>query len=66
LTEIQSAQWVESANSFFLQKNDSLNANLKITMAFSQPYCSSREDSYDYAVSAIQYEVLNWKGIRKW
>jgi hypothetical protein len=29
-------------------------------MAFSQPYCSSEKTSYDYAVSAIQYDV-NWK-----
>jgi hypothetical protein len=34
--------------------------NLKITMAFNILHLQT-ETSYDYAVSAIQYEVLNWK-----
>jgi hypothetical protein len=37
----------------------SFNANLKkITMALT---ILLKKTSYDYAVSAIQYEVLNWK-----
>jgi hypothetical protein len=53
LTEIQSAQWVEGANSFS-SKKIAFNANLKQW----HPYCCSiRKTSYDYAVSTIQHEV---------
>jgi hypothetical protein len=59
LTEIQSAQWVESANSFF-KKNDFFNANLKNNDGLLANHIAQAEKtSYDYAVSAIQYEVLN-------
>jgi hypothetical protein len=60
LTEIQSAQWL--INFFFLQKNDLFNANLKNNDGLLANHIAQAEKtSYDYAVSAIQYEVLNWK-----
>ena len=63
LTEIQSAQLVESSNSFFppkkmisfntyIKNNDGLLAN---------HIAQSEKTSYEYAVSAIQYEVFLWK-----
>jgi len=63
LTEIQSAQLIESSNSFFppkkiisfngqLQNNDGLLAN---------HIAQAEKTSYEYAVSAIQFEVFNWK-----
>jgi CCDC81-like prokaryotic HU domain 2/CCDC81-like prokaryotic HU domain 1/SPOR domain len=63
LTEIQSAQLNESSNSFyppkklvsfnsFLKNNDGLLAN---------HIAQAEKTSYEYAVSAIQYEVFNWK-----
>lgn len=63
LTEIQSAQLNESSNSFFppkkmisfngyLKNNDGLLAN---------HIAQAQKTSYEYAVSAIQFEVLNWK-----
>ena len=63
LTEIQSAQLIESASTFFppkkmisfnvhLQNNDGLLAN---------HIAKTEKTSYEYAVSAIQYEVFNWK-----
>jgi hypothetical protein len=63
LTEIQSAQLIESSNSFFpprkmisfngyLKNNDGLLAN---------HIAQSEKTSYEYAVSAIQYEVFVWK-----
>lgn len=63
LTEIQSAKWVESANSFFPPKKMiSFNANLKNNDGLlANHIAQSEKTSYDYAVSAIQYEVLNWK-----
>jgi hypothetical protein len=63
LTEIQSAQWVESANSFFPPKKMiSFNANLKNNDGLLANHIAQAEKtSYDYAVSAIQYEVLNWR-----
>jgi hypothetical protein len=63
LTEIQSAKWVESANSFFPPKKMiSFNANLKNNDGLLANHIAQAEKtSYDYAVSAIQYEVLNWK-----
>lgn len=65
LTEIQSAQLIESSNSFFppkkmisfnrqLQNNDGLLAN---------HIAQAEKTSYEYAVSAIQFEVFNWKKI---
>jgi hypothetical protein len=63
LTEIQSAQWVEGANSFFPPKKlISFNANLKNNDGLlANHIAQSEKTSYDYAVSAIQHEVLNWK-----
>ena len=63
LTEIQSAQWVESANSFFPPKKMiSFNANLKNNDGLLANHIAQAEKtSYGYAVSAIQYAVLNWK-----
>lgn len=63
LTEIQSAQLIESSHSFFppkkiisfngqLQNNDGLLAN---------HIAQAEKTSYEYAVSAIQFEVFNWK-----
>ncbi|CAM2872623.1 HU domain-containing protein [Flavobacterium frigoris] len=63
LTEIQSAKWVESANSFFPPKKMiSFNANLKNNDGLLANHIAQAEKtSYDYAVSAIQYQVVNWK-----
>ena len=63
LSEIQSAQWVESANSFFPPKKMiSFNANLKNNDGLLANHIAQAEKtSYDYAVSAIQYAVVNWK-----
>lgn len=65
LTETQSAQWIESANSFFPPKKMiSFNANIKNNDGLlANHIAQSEKTSYDYAVSAIQYEVLNWKKI---
>jgi hypothetical protein len=63
LTEIQSAQLLENTHSFFppkkviffnthIKNNDGLLAN---------HIAQAEKTSYDYAVSAIEYEVLNWK-----
>jgi hypothetical protein len=63
LTEIQSAQLIESSHSFFppkkivsfneqLQNNDGLLAN---------HIAQSEKISYESAVNTIQYEVFNWK-----
>lgn len=63
LTEIQSAQLIESSHSFFpprkmisfngyLKNNDGLLAN---------HIAQSEKTSYEYALSAIQYEVSVWK-----
>jgi hypothetical protein len=63
LTEIQSAQLNESSNSFFPPKKMiSFNANIKNNDGLLANHIAKAEKtSYDYAVSAIQYEVLNWK-----
>ncbi|MES2240732.1 MAG: SPOR domain-containing protein [Bacteroidota bacterium] len=63
LTEIQSAQWVESANSFFPPKKMiSFNTNIKNNDGLLANHIARAEKtSYEYAISAIQYEVLNWK-----
>jgi hypothetical protein len=47
---------------FFLQKKWSFNANLKNNDGLLANHIAQAEKtSYDYAVSAIQYEVLNWR-----
>ncbi|MEN9655438.1 MAG: hypothetical protein RL311_346 [Bacteroidota bacterium] len=63
LTEIQSAQLVESSNSFFPPKKlISFNAYLKNNDGLLANHIAQTEKtSYEYAVSAIQYEVFNWK-----
>ena len=63
LTEIQSAQLVESSNSFFPPKKMiSFNAYLKNNDGLLANHIAQAEKtSYEYAISAIQYEVFNWK-----
>ncbi|TDE55203.1 SPOR domain-containing protein [Flavobacterium sp. GT3P67] len=63
LTEIQSAQLNESTNSFSPPKKMiAFNANLKNNDGLLANHIASAEKtSYEYAVSAIQYEVFNWK-----
>lgn len=63
LTEIQSAQLIESSHSFFPPKKIiSFNAHLKNNDGLLANHIAQAEKtSYEYAVSAIQYEVFNWK-----
>ncbi|WP_269241059.1 SPOR domain-containing protein [Flavobacterium limnophilum] len=63
LTEIQSAQLIESTHSFFPPKKMiSFNAHLKNNDGLLANHIAQAEKtSYEYAVSAIQYEVHNWK-----
>ncbi|MBK0369650.1 HU domain-containing protein [Flavobacterium agrisoli] len=63
LTEIQSAQLHESSNSFFPPKKTiSFNAHLKNNDGLLAHHIAQAEKtSYDYAVSAIGFEILNWK-----
>ncbi|GIZ08033.1 SPOR domain-containing protein [Flavobacterium sp. UMI-01] len=63
LTEIQSAQWIESSHSFFPPKKlISFNANIKNNDGLLANHIAHAEKtSYSYAVSAIQHEVLQWK-----
>jgi hypothetical protein len=63
LTEIQSAQLVESSHSFFPPKKlISFNAYLKNNDGLLANHIAQPEKtSYEYAVSAIQYEEFNWK-----
>ena len=63
LTEIQSAQLIESSHSFFPPKKViSFNAHLKNNDGLLANHIAQTEKtSYEYAVSAIQYEVHNWK-----
>lgn len=63
LTEIQSAQMIESSNSFFPPKKMiSFNAYLKNNDGLlANHIAQSEKTSYEYAVSAIQYEVFLWK-----
>ena len=63
LTETQSAQLHESSTSFFPPKKMiSFNANLKNNDGLLAHHIAQAEKtSYDYAVSAIQFEVFNWK-----
>jgi hypothetical protein len=63
LTEIQSAQLIESSHSFFPPKKMiSFNSYLKNNDGLLANHIAQAEKtSYDYAVSAIEYEVLSWK-----
>ncbi len=63
LTEIQSAQLVESSHSFFPPKKIiSFNPHIKNNDGLLANHIAQAEKtSYEYVVSAIQYEVLNWK-----
>jgi preprotein translocase subunit Sss1 len=63
LTEIQSAQLIESSYSFFPPKKMiSFNAYLKNNDGLLANHIAQAEKtSYEYAISAIQYEVFNWK-----
>ncbi|WP_310377419.1 SPOR domain-containing protein [Flavobacterium sp.] len=63
LTEIQSAQLIESSNSFFPPKKlISFNSYLKNNDGLlANHIAQSEKTSYEYAVSAIQYEVFLWK-----
>jgi preprotein translocase subunit Sss1/nucleoid DNA-binding protein len=63
LTEIQSAQLIESSHSFFPPKKViSFNSHLKNNDGLLANHIAQAEkSSYEYAVSAIQYEVHNWK-----
>ncbi|SDH47158.1 Sporulation related domain-containing protein [Flavobacterium omnivorum] len=63
LTEIQSAKLNESSNSFSPPKKMiAFNANLKNNDGLLANHIALAEKtSYEYAVSAIQYEVFNWK-----
>lgn len=63
LTEIQSAQLLESTHSFFPPKKViSFNTHIKNNDGLLANHIAQAEKtSYDYAVSAIEYEVLNWK-----
>jgi hypothetical protein len=63
LTEIQSAQLLENSHSFFPPKKlISFNSLIKNNDGLLANHIAQAEKtSYDYAVSAIEYEVLNWK-----
>jgi nucleoid DNA-binding protein len=63
LTEIKSAQWIDSANSFYPPKKQvSFNSHLKNNDGLLANHIARTEKtSYEYAVSAIQYEVVKWK-----
>jgi preprotein translocase subunit Sss1 len=63
LTEIQSAQLIESSYSFFPPKKMiSFNAYLKNNDGLLANHIAQAEKtSYEYAISAIQYEVHTWK-----
>jgi hypothetical protein len=63
LTEIQSAQLLENSHSFFPPKKMiSFNSHIKNNDGLLANHIAQAEKtSYDYALSAIEYEVLNWK-----
>lgn len=63
LTEIQSAQLVESSHSFFPPKKViSFNSHLKNNDGLLANHIALAEKtSYEYAISAIQFEVFSWK-----
>ncbi len=63
LAEIQSAQLVENSHSFFPPKKMiSFNSHIKNNDGLLANHIAQAEKtSYEYAVSAIEYEVLQWK-----
>ena len=63
LTEIQSAQLLENSHSFFPPKKMiSFNPHIKNNDGLLANHIAQAEKtSYDYALSAIEYEVLSWK-----
>jgi len=63
LTEIESAKLIESSHSFFPPKKViSFNPHIKNNDGLLANHIAQAEKtSYEYAVSAIQYEVFNWK-----
>jgi hypothetical protein len=63
LTEIQSAQLIENSHSFFPPKKViSFNSQLKNNDGLLANHIAQAEKtSYEYAISAIQFEVFNWK-----
>ncbi|PJJ10135.1 sporulation related protein [Flavobacterium sp. 1] len=63
LAEIQSAQLLENSHSFFPPKKMiSFNSNIKNNDGLLANHIAQAEKtSYDYSLSAIEYEVLNWK-----
>lgn len=63
LTEIQSAQLNESTNSFFPPKKMiSFNSQIKNNDGLLANHIANTEKtSYGFAVSAIAFEILNWK-----
>lgn len=63
LTEIQSAKLNESSNFFSPPKKMiAFNANLKNNDGLLANHIALAEKtSYEYAISAIQYEIFNWK-----
>jgi hypothetical protein len=63
LTEIQSAQLNESTNSFFPPKKlISFNSQIKNNDGLLANHIANTEKtSYGFAVSAIAFEILNWK-----
>jgi cell division protein FtsN len=63
LAEIQSAQLLENTHSFFPPKKMiSFNTHIKNNDGLLANHIAQAEKtSYEYAVSAIEYEVLQWK-----
>lgn len=63
LTEVQSAQLIESSNSFFPPKKIiSFNANIKNNDGLLANHIAKADKtSYEFAVTAIEHEVFNWK-----
>lgn len=63
LTEIQSAQLIESSNSFFPpQKIISFNANLKKNDGLLANHIAvTSKTSYEFAISSIEHQVFTWK-----
>ncbi|PKB16706.1 SPOR domain-containing protein [Flavobacterium sp. 5] len=63
LAEIQSAQLLENSHSFFPPKKMiSFNSHIKNNDGLLANHIAQAEKtSYDYAVSAIEYEILSWK-----
>ncbi|REG98867.1 HU domain-containing protein [Flavobacterium aquicola] len=63
LAEIQSAHLLDNSHSFFPPKKSiSFNSHIKNNDGLLANHIAQAEKtSYDYAVSAIEYEILNWK-----